>query len=186
MARDATVLKVTGPVVLDWGNGIRLQISPAGAVGPVAPAALKPKGRAGRKPSPATVALQAEMAEDARAGRQRKRAAYIQILKDHGHKASAASASVIVSREAKRAFGKTLGRGRKGKAKRAKGRRGGGRQASPATTLLREKLQKDKAAGQLRDPPHYVRWVVDQPGVKIGLKTARPIVYRELHRAKSS
>jgi hypothetical protein len=183
MARDATVLKVTGPVVLDWGNGIRLQISPAGAVGPGLPGApAKPKGRAGRKPSPATVALQAAMAEDAQTGRQRSRSAYIQVLKEHGHKASAASASVIVSREAKRAFGKPLGRGRKGR--RGKAGRGGGRVASPATAHLREKIGDDKAKGDLRDTGHYVRWLVDKAG--IGLKKARPIVYRELRQAKSS
>jgi hypothetical protein len=124
------------------------------------------------------------MEADVAAGGPRGRQDYLKILRDAGGPKSSNAAGIIVNREAKRAFGKPLGRGKKGRAKRGKGRRGGGRQPSPATSLLREKLLKDKTAGELRDPPHYVRWVVDQPGVKIGLKAARPIVYRELRAAR--
>lgn len=172
MARTPTVLHLTGPLILDWGNGVRLQLSPAGVA--VAPAVVK--GRPGRKPSPATQALQKAMAEDAQAGRKRSRAAYLQVLRDHGHNSSA-SAGAIVAREAKRHFGAALGRS----PKRARGR-GGGRQASPATAELRQKMADDAAKGELRDVNHYVRWLVDKAG--IGLKKARPIVYRELRRAK--
>ncbi|HUR25000.1 MAG TPA: hypothetical protein VM327_03175 [Candidatus Thermoplasmatota archaeon] len=50
--------------------------------------------------------------------------------------------------------------------------------------LLREKLTHDKAAGNLRDAKHYLAWLMDQPGTKLGIKPARPIVYRELHAMK--
>ena len=117
------------------------------------------------------------------AGNPRSRAAYFTVLREAGHKGSDNSAALIVNREAKRIFGAPLGRTKKG---RRKGRgRKGGRQPSPAAVLLREKVQKDHAAGELRDVGHYVRWAVDQPGVKLGLKGIRPIVYRELRRAKA-
>ena len=116
------------------------------------------------------------------AGKPRTRAAYLAVLREAGHTGSDHSAAVIINREAKRVFGGPLGRSRKAK-KTARGRKGG-RQASPATTFLRAKLAADKADGGLRDAPHYVRWVVDQPGVKMGLKQARPIVYRELRTVR--
>lgn len=159
---------------------MRLTLSPAGLATP-SPASAAAKGRAGRKPSPATQALITVLAADAAVGKARSRAEYLAALREAGHKGSDLSASVIVSREAKRAFGRPLGRG--GGKQRARGRKGG-RQPSPATTLLREKLAHDKGAGGLRDAPHYLRWVVDQPGVKLGLKQARPVVYRELRLAR--
>ena len=76
----------------------------------------------------------------------------------------------------------TLGRG-KAKARKTTSR-GGGRQPNTGTMLLRQKLAQDKEAGALRDATHYVRWLVDQPGANVGLKGARPIVYRELCNAK--
>lgn len=169
------VLHLTGPVTLDWGNGMRLTLSPASMAGVPSPAA-EPRGRPGRKPSSATQALVAAMQADG--SRPRARADYLAVLRDAGHKGSDNSAALIINREAKRIFGAPLGRSRKGKKKAGNGK--GGRQASPATVLLREKLAHDKAASALRDAPHYLRWVVDQPGVKLGLKQARPIVYREL------
>jgi len=182
MARPPTVMHLNGPVILDWGNGIRLQLSPVGSEARTLPALpeARVKGRPGRKPSAATQALQKAMAEDAQAGRKRSRDAYLQILRDNGH-TSTTSAPAIIAREAKRAFGGTLGRRRKTS---RKGRRGGGREASPATAELRQKIVDDKAKGDVRDVPHYVRWLVDKAG--IGLKKARPIVYRELRRAKSA
>jgi hypothetical protein len=50
---------------------------------------------------------------------------------------------------------------------------------------LRQKLAQDKAAGQLRDAKHYLSWLMDQPGTKLGIKPARPIVYRELRALKN-
>jgi hypothetical protein len=41
-----------------------------------------------------------------------------------------------------------------------------------------------KAKGDVRDAGHYARWVVDQPGNKMGLKAAKPMVYRELRAAR--
>ncbi len=113
--------------------------------------------------------------------RPRSRNDYLAALRGAGHKGSDNSAALIINREAKRIFGAPLVRGHK--AKSGEGRKGG-RQTSPATALLREKLAKDKAAGDVRDASHYLRWVVDQPGVKLGLKQARPIVYRELRAVK--
>ena len=149
------VLKVSGPIVIEWPDGTRIQIGPAvGAIASVAPTV--PKGKAGRKPSPATAALVSAMDEDVRAGRQGSRSEYLEILVAAGHAGSAASAGMIVNREAKRAFGAPLGRVKK---KRANAHRSGagGRQPSPATMLLRERLQTDKASGQLLDPARYVR-----------------------------
>lgn len=170
------VLRVTGPITLDWGNGTRITLSPDGLTTAPKPA-LAVKGRAGRKPSPATQALISMMAADTNAGRTRSRADYLAALRAAGHKGSDLSADVIVSREAKRAFGKPLGR-KRGKAVP----RRGGRRSSSATVALRAKLQKDKADGGLQKAAHYVRWLVDH--AKIGLKQARPVVYRELRAAR--
>lgn len=158
---------------------MRLTLSPAGAIAPSPVADVKARGKAGRRPSPATQALIAAMTADG--GHPRSRSDYLDVLRQAGHKGSDNSADLIINREAKRIFGGRLGRGRK--ANVGKGRKGG-RQASPATAILREKLAKDKASGELRDAPHYLRWVVDQPGVELGLKQARPIVYRELRQVR--
>lgn len=187
MARSktgTTILHVTGPVVLDWGNGVRIQISPAGIASAHAGASpvASPRKAAGRPPSPTTMRLREAMQADAQGGRPRSRQDYLEVLKGAGGPASANAAGIIVNREAKRIFGRPLGRG-KAKAGRRGGRKGG-RQASPGTAALRAKLQADKGGGGLRDPPHYVRWLVDQPGVKMGLKQARPVVYRELRAAR--
>ncbi len=182
----ATVLHVKGPVVLDWGNGVRIQLSPVGVMGAPAPIALPARKGAGRPPSPATLALREAMAKDAQAAHPRSRADYLALLKGAGGPGSPNAAGIIVNREAKRAFGHPLGRGKTmGASKDArKGARRGGRQASPATAALRARLAEDAAKGALRDAPYYVRWVVDQPGNKLGLKGARPIVYRELRAVK--
>lgn len=172
------ILKLTGPITLDWGNGFRLTLSPAGI-----DAGAKPIAAArgpGRKPSPATQAVVAAMQADAGAGRQRSRKEYLEILRQAGHLGSDNSGGLIVNREAKRVFGKSLGREKGLKRKASKGGMRRGRGPAPETVLLREKLQADKASGELRDAKHYLGWLMDQPGVKIGLKPARPIVYREL------
>lgn len=140
-----------------------------------APEQARPARRgAGRRPSPATQALREAMEKDALEGQPRSRADYLAILQKAGGPKSDNAAGIIVNREAKRAFGQPLGR--------AKGtqKRGGGRQASPATEALRAKLQADAAGEGLRDASYYVRWLQDQPGGAIGLKRARPLVYREL------
>jgi hypothetical protein len=171
------VLRVTGPITLDWGNGMRLTLSPSALS--TTGVAGKAKGRPGRKPGPATQALVAAMEADG--ARPRSRLDYLRILRDAGHKGSDNSAALIMNREAKRMFGRPLGRAT---ARRPTGRRGGGRLASPATSLLRDKLATDKGQGTLRNAKHYVRWLVDQPNVKLGLKQVRPIVYRELRAVR--
>jgi hypothetical protein len=165
---------------------VRIPLSPVGAMGAPAPIASVPRKGAGRPPSAATLALREAMAKDAQGGHRRTRAHYLALLQGVGGPKSPNAAGIIVNREAKRAFGHPLGRGKaKGASKgAAKGRRRGGRQANPATAALRAKLAEDAAKGDLRDAPHYVRWVVDQPGNKLGLKGARPLVYRELRATR--
>lgn len=136
---------------------------------------------AGRPPSPATQTLRAAMQQDSTAKAPRPREAYLKLLQEAGGPKSRNAAGIIVNREAKRFFGRSLGRGKRS----AKGKgvkRGAGRQASPATALLRAQLQQDKAQGSLRDAKYYVRWLVDK--VNMGLKGARPIVYRELRAVR--
>jgi len=195
-------IKLDGPVILDWGNGMRIQLSPAGIDSPAAKTratrttrtARAAKGRPGRKPSPATQAVIDAMEADHAAGKQRGRDAYLQVLQSAGYDGSPAAASQILAREAQRVFGTTLGRAKAKKAARKaakrgakkKGAQGGGagRQPSKETVLVRQKVGKDAEAGVLNDATHYVRWLVKQPGTKIGLKGARPIVYRELRKAR--
>ena len=168
------VVKVNGPITLDFGNGMRFQLVREAAVSVASSGA-----RRGRKPSPATQALVQAFAGDIAAGNVRARTEYLAILRNAGHKGSDASAGVIINREAKRVFGKPLGRG--GKA-RANGKGKQGNPASSMTTLLRDRLQADKAAGALRDAAHYTRWLVDKSN--IGLKRVRPVVYRELRAVR--
>lgn len=162
---------------------MRLQISPVGLQVAAPAVSAVAKGRPGRKPSPATLQLIQAMEADKATGKPGSTQAYLGILMAADPKRSEGAARQIVQREAKRIFGATLGRA-KGKGRRKGGRRGGGRQPNPVTVMLREKLAKDKEAGGLRDASHYVRWVVDQPGIKVGLKGARPIVYRELRAVR--
>lgn len=54
-----------------------------------------------------------------------------------------------------------------------------GRKPRPSTIALRERLDVDHKAGKLRDPPTYVKWLIDRDD-DIGLPMARTIVYREL------
>ncbi|MHB1260453.1 MAG: hypothetical protein ACYC2H_01930 [Thermoplasmatota archaeon] len=124
------------------------------------------------------------MQADAAAGKQRSRIEYLEVLRETGHKGSDNSAGLIVNREAKRVFGKSLGRQQGLKRRASKGGQRRGRGPAPETVLLRQKLAADKEKGILRDAKHYLNWLMDQPGVKIGLKPARPIVYRELRAAQ--
>lgn len=134
--------------------------------------------------SPATLKLRAAMERDHAGGGMREREHYLAVLRKGGHQGNEASAYVILNREAKRAFGQTLGRRKGLKRARRGGSKGGGRKAAPETLLLREKLAADKGAGKLGDARHYLTWLMDQPGTKLGIKPARPIVYRELRAIK--
>jgi hypothetical protein len=124
------------------------------------------------------------MQADAAADKQRSRIEYLEVLRAAGHKGSDNSGGLIINREAKRVFGKSLGRQKGLKRQVSKGGKRRGRGPASETVLLREKLQADKASGSLRDAKHYLGWLMDQPGVKIGLKPAKPIVYRELRAAR--
>lgn len=169
--------------MLEFQDGTRVRIDPA-----TAPKALKPKGKPGRPVSPATLKVRAMMQRDHAAGAMRDRQEYLAILRKAGHKGGEASAYVILNREAKSAFGRSLGRqkGLKRKSrKRARSSGIGGRAPSEETVMLREKLRADKSTGKLGDAKHYLAWLMDQPGTKRGLKPVRPMVYRELRAAKS-
>jgi hypothetical protein len=173
------VIKVKGPVVLEFPDGTRVRIDPAKAP---KPATLK--GKPGRPLSPATVAMKGAMERDHRSGKMHDRAHYLGILKEGGHKGSEASAYLIVSREAKRVFGRTLGRQKGLKRTRQARGKARGRKPSVETELLRGRMAADKTGGGLRDARQYLSWLMDQPGVTLGLKQARPIVYRELRAVR--
>lgn len=170
------VIKVKGPIALEFPDGTRIHIDPAKP-------AKAPAARAGRPLSPATVQLKAAMERDHRAGKMRDRAHYLDVLQRAGHTSSPASAYLIVSREAKRVFGQNLGR-QKGLKRRTAGGKPRGRRPSPEAELLRAKIGGDKASGSVKDARQYLAWLMDQPGVTLGLKQARPIVYRELRNAR--
>ncbi len=168
------VVKVTGPVMLEFSDGTRVRIDPAKV-----PKVAETRGRPGRPLSPATLKVRSAMEKDHAAHAMRPREAYLAILRKAGHTGGDASANVILNREAKKAFGRTLGRSR-GLKRRPHGGAKRGRAPAPETVMLREKLQADKAAGKLGDAKHYLSWLMDQPDAKLGIKPARPIVYREL------
>lgn len=170
------VIKVKGPVTLEFPDGTRIRIDPAKQ-------AKAPAGRPGRPLSPATVALKAAMERDHGAGKMRDRAHYLDVLRQAGHKSSPTSANLIVSREARRVFGKNLGR-QQGLKRRKAGGKPRGRRPSLETELLRAKIASDKSSSGAKDARQYLAWLMDQPGVTLGLKQARPIVYRELRAAK--
>ncbi|MHB8632569.1 MAG: hypothetical protein ACYDBQ_01190, partial [Thermoplasmatota archaeon] len=130
--------------------------------------------RAGRPASPATVKVKEAMQADAAAGGPRPRSEYVAMVMAGGV-ASQTAAGIIVAREAKRTFGHLLPRSK------APARRGG-RRASKPTGVMRARLAEDARNGSVGSVVHYVRWLVDEAG--IGLKQARPIVYRELRALK--
>ncbi|MHB1261606.1 MAG: hypothetical protein ACYC2H_07800 [Thermoplasmatota archaeon] len=56
-----------------------------------------------------------------------------------------------------------------------------GRKPRPSTVALRERLEQDNKAGKLKDPPQYVKWLIEKDE-EIGLPMARTVVYRELKK----
>lgn len=173
------VVRVDENVILEFPNGTRIRIAfeRAGTDQKATGSSVR-----GRKPSPATKRLIEVLHQDKSAGLQRSREEYVSLLKDAGHKGSHSSGNQIVNREARRAFGKALPRRRSVRSQAAKASRGRrpGRPAAVHTVLLRDRLANDAKSASVRDASYYVKWLVDQPGVSIGLKAARPIVYREL------
>ena len=56
-----------------------------------------------------------------------------------------------------------------------------GRKPRPSTVALREKLEQDNKAGKIKEPPQYVKWLIEKDE-EIGLPMARTVVYRELKK----
>jgi hypothetical protein len=56
-----------------------------------------------------------------------------------------------------------------------------GRKPRPSTVALRERLEQDHKAGKLKEPPQYVKWLIEKDE-EIGLPMARTVVYRELKK----
>ena len=56
-----------------------------------------------------------------------------------------------------------------------------GRKPRASTVALREKLEADHKASKLRDPPTYVKWLIEKDE-DVGLPMARTVVYRELKK----
>lgn len=172
---------LTGKLTLSLPDGslVRIQPGPYGKGLSVTPLGRPGSPRAGggggkgRPPRPSTLELRTRLAADSSAGKLRAAREYVEWVAARDPKASRAGLQQTVYREL-RAYGprKRAGRGRKGAAAAR------GRAPNPATVALREKLDKDKAAGQLHDAAHYTRWLVEK--ADLGLKQARPIVYREL------
>lgn len=101
------VIKVRGPVMLEFPDGTRVRIDPGNAVKPA-----QPKGKVGRPMSTATLKLRTSMEKDHATGVMRDRSHYLAVLRNAGHGGREASAYVILNREAKRAFSRTFGRSR--------------------------------------------------------------------------
>lgn len=176
-------IRIRGAVKLQFEDGSTLIFSPA------KPAQARSRtldAKQGRPPSPATLALRAELEKNKVTGTVRSRAEYLQLLRDAGYKGSPSGAYLIVRREVRNILGKAIPKATK-RPKSGPARRGG-RRAGTETELLRKRLAQDSEGSGIRDASHYVRWLVDQNGVSKGLKQLRPIVYREMRalgRAKT-
>jgi hypothetical protein len=172
------------------GQVFRIQSVQGGrgvAVFPVLPKGARPRkprrGGAGRPPSPSTVKLREKLAEDAASGGVEKPAVYVEWLlsAEKGIKPGTAKQRVYKERTDFLAThpGAKAKKAPKA-AKKAAPKKGGkrGRKPSPALQKLRAKLEKDAAAGNLKDPKKYIDWVLKQDK-DLGLKSARTMVYRE-------
>jgi hypothetical protein len=56
-----------------------------------------------------------------------------------------------------------------------------GRKPRASTVALRERLEVDHKGGKLKEPPVYVKWLIDKDE-EVGLPMARTVVYRELKK----
>jgi integrase/recombinase XerD len=166
------------------------------------------KVRKGRQPGLGTVKLREAMQEDAAAKRVRPRAEYLEILASGGAR-SAHAADQILNREAKRILGKPVGRQASGanpsapvvvleprrkpapplvslKEKptslppAASPPQSTGRPPNPMTVALRQRMADDSAAGRLRKPAVYVKWL--QGKTEVSLSGARQMVVKQLVR----
>ncbi|HUR63910.1 MAG TPA: hypothetical protein VM241_05470 [Candidatus Thermoplasmatota archaeon] len=174
MTKETKALSLTGKMdlALPDGSVVRVQPGPYGkgiSVTPLSRSAPGISGK-GRPPRPSTLELRQRLAADKAAGKLRAARDYVEWVAARDPKAPRAGLQQTVYREL-RAAGGAKGKRRKGGATR-------GRTPHPATLALRERLAKDKEAGPLKEPGFYIRWLVEKSDV--GLKQARPIVYREL------
>jgi len=192
MAADVQRIALDGvlELTLPDGSAVRVRPGPYGKgisvipVGGGAPRTRTPRapgtGSRGRPPRPSTVELRTMLAKDAGAGHLKDAVHYLDWLAGKEPKVKRTTLQQTVYREL-RAVGGGRPAGRRRKASSGEGGRRG-RAPHPATVQLREKLAKDKAGGGLQDAAHYIRWLVDK--ANIGIKQARPIVYRELRGAE--
>ncbi|MEA3189753.1 MAG: hypothetical protein QOD77_335 [Thermoplasmata archaeon] len=172
-------------LVLKDGTSVLVQAGPYGKGVSIVP--VRPRvagrarregagtGKAGRPPRPSTLELREVLAKDAASHKLHPASHYLEWLVGKEPKSKRTTLAQTVYRELRAVGGAPRARRRKGGAD-AGGKRG--RAPHPATVALREKLVKDRDSGQVKEASHYVKWVVDKAG--IGLKQARPIVYREL------
>ncbi|MEA3204217.1 MAG: hypothetical protein QOI63_1897 [Thermoplasmata archaeon] len=177
MAKPSAPTALTGKMdlALPDGSVLRLQPGPYGkgiSVTPLARATPGASGK-GRPPRPSTLELRQKVAADKAAGKLRPAGDYVAWVAQRDPQAPRAGLQQTVYREL-RAVAGSKGRRRKAGTPR-------GRAPHPATVALRERLSKDKEAGPLKEPAHYIRWLVEKSD--LGLKRARPIVYRELRQA---
>ena len=184
-------MKLDQTMELETSSGQVFRIKPVQggrgvAVFPVLPKEAKPRkprvGGAGRPPLPSTLRLREKLAEDAASGGVREPAAYVEWLLSEEKGIKPGTAKQRVYKERTDFLATHPGAKAKAKkvAKKATPKKGGrrGRKPSPALQKLRAKLEKDAAAGNLKDPKKYIDWVLKQDK-DIGLKSARTMVYRE-------
>ncbi|MFO1532782.1 MAG: hypothetical protein ABR562_03650 [Thermoplasmatota archaeon] len=189
MAQPKSRIELTGPMdlALPDGSTVSIRPGPHGKGISIVPQGGAPRRAAGgtgrgrgRPPRPSTLELRVMLAKDAAAEGLQQSSHYIDWLVAKEPKVARTTLQQTVYREM-RAVGAPKA-GRKGRKAARAGTGARGRAPHPATLLLREKLAKDGAAGALQAPAAYIRWVVDK--ADIGIRQARPIVYRELRAAK--
>lgn len=164
-----------------YGKGISL-VPRGAATGRANPRTGSGNGR-GRPPRPSTLELRALLQKDAAGAGLKPAAHYIEWLVAKEPKVGRTTLQQTAYREIRAAGGAPRHNGRRKKAGKQEARgAGAGRKPNEATTLLRERLHKDREAGGFQEPAAYIRYLVDK--ANIGIKQARPIVYRELRAAK--
>jgi hypothetical protein len=187
---DPDPVRLEGKVDLQLPDGSHLSIEPGPGgkgvsivPGPSTTGATSFGGK-GRPPRGSTLELRRLLQEDATMGAIRPARQYLDWMTDREPTARTNSLQQIVYRElrALRAQHPGLRLPSDGTGADKAGKRGPGRRAHPVTIMLREKIARDRAAGQLREPTHYIREIVQE--ANIGIKRARPIVYRELRAAR--
>jgi len=184
-------MELTGPVDvgLPDGSTVTIRPGPYGKGLSVIPRASRgarsvPRragtGSRGRPPRPSTLELRTMLQKDAAGAGLKPAIHYIEWLVAKEPKVTRTTLQQTAYREIRAMGGapRHNGRHKKGSAKAS----AAGRRPNPATAILRERLEKDSAGNGLQDAAAYIRYLVDK--ANIGIKQARPIVYRELRAAK--